>query len=151
MSSVSKICAIVCVLGLSICGCGGATREVVARAASPLDGVEAILFEVDGGTTTTFSYEVELVDKNTGHASLVAVLVRAGRNQEAYGANLRWVDGSTLWIEYLSARTESLKRPTLTIGGRTIQVVLKSGINDPSAPRGGMFYNLQRSKAEPPK
>jgi hypothetical protein len=66
------------------------SHDEVARTWSPNGQVAAILFEENGGATTSFGYEVELGSKNGSGQKLVAQLYGAQRNEDAYGANLRW-------------------------------------------------------------
>ena len=51
-----------------------------------------------------------------------------------------------LAIEYLKAHAGALERATVNIAGRVIKVSLRSGVEDPSAPGGGMLYNLNHSR-----
>jgi hypothetical protein len=73
----------------------------------------------------------------------VASLYGAQRNDSAYGVNLRWAADKRLTIEYLKARQEELTNSGPEIAGEHITVTLKSGIEDPGAPPGGMLWNLQ--------
>ncbi len=81
----------------------------------------------------------------------VAWLYAAGRNPQAYGANLKWTSHNDLVIEYREARDEILKQRTVSVAGRTIKVSLRSGVNDPGAPAGGMLYNLELARLGKPK
>jgi hypothetical protein len=49
-------------------------------------------------------------------------------------------------IEYLEARDQTLERKTVGVAGRAIKVSLRSGVNDPTAPAGGMLYNLELTR-----
>lgn len=124
-------------------GCDISSRDEVQRAKSPDGSVDAILYESNGGATTSFAYEIELLGRGSHHAQRVASLYGATRNQNAYGVNLRWSGNDELRIEYLSAIDQRVFHPKMELAGRSIQVVLKSGIEDHSAPSGGMYYNLQ--------
>lgn len=130
-------------LSLVFSGCDMASRDEVQRAQSPDGSVDAILYETNGGATTSFGYEVELLGKGSHRGERVATLYGATRNQNAYGVNLRWSGNGELRIEYLSAIDARVFHPTMETAGRTIRVVLKSGVEDRSAPSGGMYYNLQ--------
>ena len=57
--------------------------------------------------------------------------------------NLRWASTDTLAVEYLDAQHVNWVNGFVLLDGREIKVVLKPGVNDPSAPPGGMLYNLQ--------
>ncbi|MBO0859791.1 MAG: hypothetical protein J2P21_15275 [Chloracidobacterium sp.] len=47
-----------------------------------------------------------------------------------------------LLVEYLEARAATINRKTFAIGDEQYSVALRSGVNDPTAPPGGMLYNL---------
>src|SRR5690349_14705648 len=81
-------------------GCGFLSRDEVERVPSPDGRVEAVLIETNGGATTSFGYEVHVVAKGRPPSEQVAWLYRAGRNETAYGANLKWTDDHELVIEY---------------------------------------------------
>lgn len=72
----------------------------------------------------------------------------AVRNREAYGVNLRWRANTTLTIEYLEAKQADVATPSASVGGERVDVILKSGILDPTAPAGGMLYNRQKTPME---
>ena len=110
-----------------LAGCGLVSRDEVVRVASPDGRVEAVLVETNGGATTSFGYEVHVVEKGRPAGDRVAWLYGAGRNAQAYGANLKWTGENELVIEY-------------------IKVSLRSGVNDPTAPAGGMLYNLELTR-----
>ena len=129
-----------------LAGCGLVSRDEVARVASPNGRVEAVLIETNGGATTSFGYEVHVVPKGRPVSDQVAWLYGAGRNENAYGANLKWADDHELVIEYLDAREQRLERASVSVEGRAIKVSLRSGINDPTAPAGGMLYNLELTR-----
>jgi hypothetical protein len=103
-----------------------------------------VLVETNGGATTSFGYDVHVVEKGRPARDQVAWLYGAGRNANAYGANLKWTGENELVIEYLQAREQTLKQATVNVAGRTIKVSLRSGVDDPTARAGGMLYNLER-------
>jgi hypothetical protein len=121
------------------------TNDEVARVPSPSGQAEAVVFEGNGGATTSFWYDVYVVEPGRGpsRSQHVANLYGAVRNPSAYGVNLRWAGPHALAIEFLEAREHSLSRPTVTVGDQTIEIALAPGIVDPSAPGGGMLYNLR--------
>jgi hypothetical protein len=129
-----------------LAGCGLVSRDEVARVASPDGRVEGVLVETNGGATTPFGYEVHVVEKGRPAGDRVAWLSGAGRNAQAYGANLKWTGENELVIEYLEARDQTLERKTVSVAGRAIKVSLRSGVNDPTAPAGGMLYNLELTR-----
>lgn len=144
--------AFACLLIVSGCDItGGVSHDEVARSKSPDGSVDAILVETNAGATTSFDYEIHVV-ANGGSPSAkseVAVLYDAVRNQEAYGANLRWASPTSLAIEYLSARSAELIQPLPSVAGHEITVELAAGVSDPNAPPGGMFYNLKSRPHDP--
>ena len=127
-------------------GCGLVSRDEVARVSSPDGRVEAVLIETNAGATTSFGYEVHVVPKGRSTSAQVAWLYGAGRSKNAYGANLKWTDDHELVIEYLDAREERLERASVNVEGRAVKVSLRSGVNDATAPAGGMLYNLERAR-----
>lgn len=120
-------------------------RDEVNSAPSPDGQVNAVLFETNGGATTSFGYDVELHDRH-GASFTVARLYGAVRNAHAWGVNLRWTEGDSVTIEYLSAKREWHINNPVQIGGRSYRVTVLSGIEDPNAPSGGMLYNLKRKQ-----
>lgn len=124
---------------------GGVSHDEVARATSPDGLIDAVLVETNGGATTSFGYEIHVVPSGGGPSasSEAAFLYGAVRSPQAYGANLRWAAPTSLAVEYLSARSAELKRPPAIVAGREIVVHLVDGVSDPSAPPGGMLYNLR--------
>jgi hypothetical protein len=127
-------------------GCGLVPRDEVARMPSPDGRVEAVLMETNGGATTSFGYEVHVVEKGRPASDQVARLYGAVRNENAYGANLKWISDNELVVEYLEARDQTLGRASVSVAGRAIKVSLRSGVSDPTAPAGGMLYNLERTR-----
>jgi hypothetical protein len=113
---------------------------------SPDGHIDALLMETNGGATTSFGYEVHVVERGRPAKDQVVRLYGASRNQNAYGANLKWTGENELVIEYLEARDQTLERATVSIAGRVIKVSLRSGVNDPMAPAGGMLYNLELTR-----
>src|SRR5262245_29326833 len=123
--------------------CFSAPRDEVARLLSPDGDVLAILFETNGGATTSFDYLVYVCEV---HSSIpgewkVASFYAAQRSEQAYGVNLKWASPSVLVIEYLFANRADLQRPRIEIAHRTVSVMLRDGIRDPTAPPGGMLHN----------
>jgi hypothetical protein len=134
-------------IGLMLGDFGRWSFDEVARVAHPNANVDAVLVETNGGATTSFGYQVFLLPrgqkpKEADHA--VASLYGAGRNERAYGVNLRWTSNDTLFIEYLKAQHADWRNGALAVNGRVINIVMKSGVADPTAPHGGMLYNLER-------
>lgn len=143
---MKNVLAAICVV--VICGCANSWDEVV-RVASPGGDVEGVVLESSGGATTSYSYRVHVVGKGKavkeGDAA-VARLYGAVRNDSAYGINLKWPSDSVLVIEYFKAQSIQAKQDSVSLGEKKIQVVLRDGVMDSSAPTGGMFYNLTHLK-----
>ncbi len=138
---------IVVLLLMFALACDTVSRDEVARQTSPDGKIDAILFETNGGATTSFGYEVELRAKNSSRGTIVASLYGAERSASAYGVNLKWTNEHELVLEYLSSRAESLFQPQEKIAGRQVIVSLRRGVEDLSAPGGGMVFNLRKQAA----
>jgi hypothetical protein len=123
---------------------GEPSKDEVARVESPSGKVEAVLIETNGGATTSFGYEVYVVEYGAKPSGSPAVsLYGAVRNQHAYGANLVWSSSDSLAVEYLSAKSAKLNTRTQSVETQTIHFALREGVSDNSAPPGGMLYNLR--------
>src|SRR4051812_23442156 len=86
-------------------GCSHVSRDEVAKQSSPDVTIEAILYETNGGATTSFGYEAVLRATNTSQGVIVANLYGAVRNASAYGVNLKWLNDRELVLEYLTAKS----------------------------------------------
>ena len=123
---------------------GEPSKDEVARVISPNGVFDAVLFETNGGATTSFGYEVYVVEHGAKPTGSPAVfLYGAIRNQSAYGSNLKWESPKLLVVEFLSAKNKKIPQPSVFIAGETVNLAVRDGIIDPSAPGGGMLYNLQ--------
>jgi hypothetical protein len=136
-------------IGLTLRDFGEWSFDEVARVPYANANVDAVLVETNGGATTSFGYEVFILPrgqkpKRSDHA--VASLYGAGRNEHAYGVNLRWTSNDTLVVEYLDVQHADWLNGSIGVNGRVINIVMKSGVNDPTAPPGGMLYNLERRR-----
>ena len=125
------------------------SRDEVARVTSPSGAVDAVLVETNGGATTSFGYEVFVVEAGSSFDAedSIAALYAAVRNGSAYGANLRWRAPDVLSIEYLTARSAELYQRSIEVSGVRIAAGLKSGVEDLTAPAGGMLMNLQAASS----
>lgn len=118
------------------------SRVEVARVTSPDRSIDAVLVETNGGATTSFGYRVHLVPAGEAADSRqAAFLYDATRSACAYGVNLRWLGPNRLLVEY--QRADRADAANARVGHRSIAVELKAGITDPTAPCGGMEYNLR--------
>jgi hypothetical protein len=104
--------------------------------------VDALLFETNCGAPCSFGYEDRLVAKGGHDGEEVAYLEGATRNAQAWGVNLKWVAADRLSVDYLRAEHERLLKQTVGVGGRHIQISLRSGVSDPLALAGGMLNHL---------
>ena len=123
---------------------GEQSKDEVARVVSPNGVFDAVLFETNGGATTSFGYEIYVVEhgaKPTGSPAMF--LYGAIRNQSAYGTNLKWESTKLLDVEFLSAKSKEISRSSVSIAGQSVDLAVREGIVDPSAPAGGMLYNLR--------
>lgn len=128
------------------------SHDEVARSTSPDGTTDAIVIESNGGATTSFWYDVCLAPRG-GHCTIsdsLAQLYAATRSDQAYGVNVRWASDSLLRIEYLEAQQTKVLQPSATLGGRSVNVMLRPGVGDTSAPPGGMLYNLQGRPQDAP-
>jgi hypothetical protein len=126
------------------------SRHEVARVKAPSGGIEAVLVEINGGATTSFGYSVHIVGsgRRASAWNRVASLYGAGRSEVAYGANLVWRGPTLLAVEFMDAKGVSLERPIVLVEGKRVLIVLEEGVRDPSAPAGGMFFNLSHPNRE---
>jgi len=124
---------------------GCVSRDEVARVRSPGGDIDALVVERNGGATTGFVYEVHLVPAGgkRGLTTEVAVLQEAIRNDRAGGVNARWRSPDLLAVEFLTARRSDLSNAHVRVASREVTVYLCPGVDDPTAPPGGMLYNLQ--------
>ena len=117
------------------------SEDEVARALSPSGEFVATVVEVNGGATTSYGYEVRVGRTHFERwGTQVAYLYGAVRSDQAYGVNLRWTKDSELQVQYLSARFTEVTPSRIFVP--SVHVLLRPGINDPSAPPGGMLQNL---------
>ena len=135
-------------LGFAACLLGGGSRDEVGRQPSPSRRLDAVVIETNGGATTSFGYEVHVVQKGQPAKkeakSEVAFLYGATRSESAYGVKPRWESDSELVIEFFSVKQLIRKVKDVRVAGTKVNVTLRGGVKDPSAPGGGMLYNLRR-------
>ena len=118
---------------------GSPEREQVAWANSPDGAVHAILIEINGGTTTSYGYEVELhpASHHNEKPGPAGRLHGATRSSCAYGVNIGWLSPDHLTLEY--DRADRVEVPAkVDVAGLTITIETKSGVSDAGAPCGGM-------------
>ena len=122
-----------------------ARHDEVARVTSPDGAMEAVLVESNGGATTSFWYDVYIVETGSPYSKAysAASLYGATRNENAYGVNLTWNGDSALAIEFREAEQSKVSQPLSRVGKRQVSVSLSPGVTDPTAPPGGMLYNRQ--------
>ncbi len=110
----------------------------------PDNRLDAILFESNGGATTSFGYEVIIGRKGSREGAKIAKLYGAVRNSQAYGVDIRWNSNNELVIEYLNVKSPPEIQEAIDVDGRHIHVLVRSGVTNLNAPSGGMLYNLKR-------
>ena len=126
---------------------GEPSKDEVARVVSPTGKIDAVLFETNGGATTSFGYEIYVVEHGAQPAGSPAIsLYGAVRNEHAYGANLRWASPDSVAVEFLSAKSTKIKQQAQSIGTQSVHFSIHEGVIDNSAPSGGMLYNLRGRK-----
>ena len=147
MTRTAALCLVWCVLALltSVGGC--VSHDEVARVRSPSGRFDAVLVETNAGPTTSPGYGVYVVvaGQRPSAWKRVAVLEGATRNEDAYGASLVWRGPTLLLIQFLEARSTRIETPMSEIDGTQVAIALREGVRDPSAPAGGMLYNLRRN------
>jgi hypothetical protein len=116
----------------------------VARLLSPDGRLEAQLLEVNGGATSLFGYEVEVVPLGGAHGVRVASFYGATRNANAYGVTMRWRSAQMLELDYFKAEGAPIFRHSVSMGDRNLDIAVVSGVVDSSAPAGGMLWNLKK-------
>ncbi len=122
------------------------SEHEVARVESPDHALDAVVFETNGGAVTSFGYEVEVMPhRHTLLGDKEAAYVYGGvRNDSASGVNVRWTGPRALAVEYLHAGVTVVHPRISPLWSSPIDVALDSGVVDPTAPAGGMEYNLHR-------
>jgi hypothetical protein len=141
-----RLALITCAL-LTLGGSGwnpGYSSDKVARVVSPDGRLDAVLIETNGGATTSFGYQVDIRPHGSRETHEVARLYGAVRSDQAYGVNLRWTEASNLELDFLKSKLTPEIRSPVRFGGREVTVTVRSGVEDPSAPSGGMLYNLKK-------
>ena len=145
MTHIRTLSVVALTVAITCMGCSLlVSRDEVSRVPSPNSRLDAVLFETNGGATTSFGYEVVVCKRGTRKGASAVKLYGAVRNANAYGVDMRWNGNNELVIEYLSARDVSSVHDNINVEGQQIHVLLRSGVTDPTAPSGGMLYNLRR-------
>jgi len=128
---------------------GEPSKNEVARNVSSTGKMDAVLFETNGGATTSFGYEIYVVEHGAQPSgSPAASLYGAIRNQHAYGANLKWTSLDTVAVEFLSAKSVKIEKPIVSVGTQAIHLVVHEGVLDNAAPSGGILFNLRGQQHE---
>jgi hypothetical protein len=123
---------------------GEPSKDEVSRVVSPNGKVDAVMCETNGGATTSFGYDIYVVEHGKQPFGTAAIsLYGAVRSKSAYGANLEWISPDSVAVEYLASKSLNIKKPTQIVGNQTIHFVIQKGIIDNNAPLGGMVYNLR--------
>ena len=88
--------------------------------------------------------EVQIGAKGVHAGKSVARFYGAVRNSQAYGVDLHWQSNDTLSVEYLTSKLPPQVQELADVNGRSVHVVVRSGVEDKSAPAGGMLWNLRQ-------
>jgi hypothetical protein len=121
-------------------------RDEVMRTQSPSGDLQAVLFETNGGATTSFGYEVYLEGKGirSGPTKAASIYGAIRNNKGAHGVTPRWISDDELHVEYYSSRKDEVVAEIPRTAGKPIRVQLKLNVNDLAAPSGGMLWNLKK-------
>ena len=120
------------------------SEDEVARVGSPDGAFDAVLIETNGGATTSFGYLVYVVDRGErASGSELASLYGATRNENAYGANLRWQSATVLAVEFYEAKHVEVHEPRLLSRRKAVSIVARPGVLDEAAPPGGMHHKVR--------
>jgi len=117
----------------------------VARKTAPNGRVDAVIYETNGGATTSFGYNIYILkpgDKAGFLIKPVASIYGAKRNKNSYGVNLKWSDECTLNVSYYESHRNSHLTDKISVLNKDYHIVYKPGVIDEEAPPGGMHYNL---------
>lgn len=120
------------------------SHDVVLTKTTPDGRYVAELIEENGGATTSFGYEVR-IRAAASHRGGDWVVYGYGtlRNKGAYGMNMSWVSNDELLVSYYTTRELNTLDEPLTLDGRTFKVTVRGGVEDKTAPSGGMLWNLE--------
>ena len=141
------------------------SHDEVSRVTSPDGKVDCIVYERNGGATTSFVYWVYVKPSKEQemHASVasmhgrVANLYGAIRNGGQFGVNTKWKDSTHLVVECIKADEVELENE-VTVQNRVIHVELNQGVYDATpvpihmaAPQGQPTHSKGPSSSTPPK
>lgn len=117
-------------------------RDEVTQITSPDGRTSAVLFETNGGATTSYGYLVELSDLSKPEQKPVQAgrLYGAARSGCAYGVDIGWTDPKTLTLSVESADRIDVPKQ-VSVDGRPINIIIRTGIKNDAAPCGGMAVN----------
>jgi hypothetical protein len=130
---------------VSLLDLGEPSFDEVTRVPHPTSALDAVVVETNGGATTSFGYEIFVVVRG-GHPDPTQSLVSlydTSRSRCAYGVNVRWEGESNLVVEYLDSKSMAIRHTSWSLQGLGGAVSVQPGSNDPTAPCGGMLYNLE--------
>lgn len=129
------VALVLLLLVLAIYEFSSPSRDEVLRITSPSGQMDAVVYELNGGATTSLAYDVEIEDRApSGITRKVAHTYDSVRNNKnAYGVTPRWVSDEELHIEYYSSRFDEVFSPYNRLSGPSVRVELKLNVNDSSA------------------
>jgi hypothetical protein len=125
---------------------GETSFDEVTRVPHPTVALDAVVIETNGGATTSFGYEVFVVARGShpDPAKSLVSLYDTSRSRCAYGVNVRWEGESTLVVQYLQSKSTAIRQTSWSLQGLSGAVSVQPGSDDPTAPCGGMLYNLDK-------
>jgi hypothetical protein len=131
-----------------IISCGIVSFDEVSRVTSPNGKFDAIIVESNGGATTSFGYDIYIVKygRKFKDSKRLLNIYGAVQNDNAYGVSITWQGSSTVILGYLKAKSIQKFSESTVIDGQTIELIVQSGVNNPSSPSGGMLYNLRKDQ-----
>lgn len=114
------------------------------------DGEDCLAEVARAPSPDQHGYEVHLVPAKGAWSddTWAASIYDATRNDEAFGANLRWTGPRALAVEYLRGH-EKQGATDLGSASESIHVSLVSGVLDPKAPPGAMDYDPRLQTCRP--
>ena len=138
---------IISLILFAVSGC--CSKDEGSRVASPDNSIDAVLVESNCSATVSFIYKVYVMPHRASlwKAKEVAYFYDSIRNNgSAYGVNLHWLNESELSLEYFKSQQVELKKSSVKVSNKNIHIMLKPGVEDVSAPTGGMLWNLEKRK-----
>ena len=142
-------CIAALVIALTSCELSSPHRsEEVFRLSSPDRLIDAIVLEGSSGATTSYTYEILVVDQGGAVSDSIPVgrVFGALRNENSWGVTVRWKSPTTLTVDYLRAEGREDVESRVFVGARAIEILWHSGRQDSAAPSGSMGSHARTPK-----